>query len=91
MAVVHKWYINGRHPKILVYVVKYLVVGWLLYLVLCSRSEQADNEFLSGSRLYELKSRRSIFCRDEIKRPANMFWQALRIYSADDPISNRIE
>ena len=45
MTVVHKWYINGRHPKILVSVVKYLVVGWLLYLGLYSCSEQADNEF----------------------------------------------
>lgn len=45
MAVVHKWYINGRYPKISISVVKYLVVGWLLYLGLYSRSEQADNEF----------------------------------------------
>ena len=45
MAVVHKWYINGRYPKILVSVVKYLVVGRLLYLGLYSCSEQADNEF----------------------------------------------
>ena len=45
MAVVHKWYINGRYPKISISVVKYLVVGRLLYLGLCSRSEQADNEF----------------------------------------------
>ena len=43
--VVHKWYINGRYPKILVSVVKYLVVEWLLYLGLYSRSEQAVNEF----------------------------------------------
>ena len=42
---VHKWYINGRYPKISISVVKYLVVGWLLYLGLYSRSEQADNEF----------------------------------------------
>ena len=45
MAVVHKWNINSRHSKILVSVVKYLVVGRLLYLGLYSRSEQADNEF----------------------------------------------
>ena len=45
VAVVHKWYINGRYPKISISVVKYLVVGWLLYLGLYSRSEQADNEF----------------------------------------------
>ena len=45
MAVVHKWYINGRYPKILVSVVKYLVVGWLLYLGLYSRPKQANNEF----------------------------------------------
>ncbi len=45
MAVVHKWYINGRYPKISISVVKYLVVGRLLYLGLYSRSEQADNEF----------------------------------------------
>lgn len=45
MAEEHKWYINGRYPKISISVVKYLVVGWLLYLGLYSRSEQADNEF----------------------------------------------
>ena len=45
VAVVHKWYINGRYPKISISVVKYLVVGWLLYLSLYSRSQQADNEF----------------------------------------------
>ena len=45
VAVVHKWYINGRYPKISISVVKYLVVGRLLYLGLYSRSEQADNEF----------------------------------------------
>ena len=45
MAVVHKWYINGRYPKISISVVKYLVVGQLLYLGLYSRSKQADNEF----------------------------------------------
>ena len=45
VAVVHKWYINGRYPKISISAVKYLVVGWLLYLGLYSRSEQADNEF----------------------------------------------
>ena len=54
MAVVHKWNINGRHSEISISVVKYLVVERLLYLGLYSRSEQADNEFLSGSRLYEL-------------------------------------
>ena len=46
MAVVHKWYINGRYPKISISVVKYLVVGWLLYLGIYSRSEQADNNFI---------------------------------------------
>ena len=45
MVVVHKWYINGRYLKILVSVVKYLVVGRLLYLGLYSRPKQADNEF----------------------------------------------
>lgn len=45
MAVVHKWYINGRYPKISISVVKYLVVGWLLYSGLYSRPKQADNEF----------------------------------------------
>ena len=45
VAVVHKWYINGRYPKISISVVKYLVVGRLLYLGLYSRSKQADNEF----------------------------------------------
>ena len=45
VAVVHKWYINGRYPKISISVVKYLVVGWLLYLGPYSRSEQEDNEF----------------------------------------------
>ena len=45
MAEEHKWYINGRYSKISIPVVKYLVVGWLLYLGLYSRSEQADNEF----------------------------------------------
>ena len=45
VAVVHKWYINGRYPKISISVVKYLVVGRLRYLGLYSRSEQADNEF----------------------------------------------
>ena len=39
MAVEHKWNINGRHSKILVSVVKYLVVGWLLYLGLYSCSK----------------------------------------------------
>ena len=57
MTVVHKWNINSRHSKILVSVVKYLVVGRLLYLGLYSRSEQADNEFyrvrgyMSGNRV----------------------------------------
>ena len=45
MAVEHKWNINSRHSKILVSVVKYLVVGWLLYWGLYSRPKQADNEF----------------------------------------------
>ncbi len=27
MAVVHKWYINGRYPEISILAVKYLVVG----------------------------------------------------------------
>lgn len=49
MAVVHKWYINGRHPKISISVVKYLVVGRLLYLDLYSRPKQADNEFYRNS------------------------------------------
>ena len=39
--VVHKWSPSG----ISISVVKYLVVGMLLYLGLYSRSEQADNEF----------------------------------------------
>ena len=38
---VHKWSPSG----ISIFVVKYLVVGMLLYLGLYSRSEQADNEF----------------------------------------------
>ena len=45
MAVVHKWNINGRHPKISISVVKYLDVGRLLYLGLYSCSKQGDNEF----------------------------------------------
>ena len=57
MVVVHKWYINSCHSKILVSVVKYLVVGRLLYLGLYSCSKQADNEFyrvrgyMSGNRV----------------------------------------
>ena len=49
MAVVHKWYINGRYPKISISVVKYLVVGRLLYLDLYNRPKQADNEFYRNS------------------------------------------
>ena len=39
--VVHKWSPSG----ISISGAKYLTVGWLLYLGLYSRSEQADNEF----------------------------------------------
>ena len=60
MAVVHKWYINGRYPRISISVVKYLVVGWLLYLGLYSRSEQADNEFYRVSG-YMSRNRTAVF------------------------------
>ena len=91
MAVVHKWYINGRYPKISISVVKYLVVGRLLYLGLYSRSEQADNEFYRV-RGY-MSCNRAVVSSVPTKQNdlPICFWQVLQIYSADVPISNRIE
>ena len=88
---VHKWYINGRYPKILVSVVKYLVVGWLLYLGLYSRPKQADNEFYRV-RGYMSCNRVAVSSVPTKQNDLPIcFWQVLQIYSADVPISNRIE
>ena len=88
---VHKWYINGRYPKISISAVKYLVVGWLLYLGLYSRSEQADNEFYRV-RGYMSCNRVAVSSVPTKQNDLPIcFWQALQIYSADVPISNSIE
>ncbi len=91
VAVVHKWYINGRYPKISISVVKYLVVGWLLYLGLYSRPKQADNEFY---RVPDYMSRNRIAVSSVPTKQNDLpicFWQVLQIYSADVPISDSIE
>ena len=91
VAVVHKWYINGRYPKISISVVKYLVVGWLLYLGLYSRSKQANNEFY---RVHGYMSCNRVAVSSVPTKQNDLpicFWQVLQIYSADVPISNRIE
>ena len=91
MAVVHKWYINGRYPKISISVVKYLVVGRLLYLGLYSRPKQADNEFYRV-RGYMSCNRVAVSSVPTKQNDLPIcFWQVLQIYSAEVPISNRIE
>lgn len=91
IAVVHKWYINGRYPKISISVVKCLVVGWLLYLGLYSRSKQADNEFYRVCGY--MSCNRAVVSSVPTKQNdlPICFWQVLQIYSADVPISSRIE
>ena len=91
VAVVHKWYINGRYPKISISVVKYLVVGRLLYLGLCSRSEQADNEFYRV-RGYMSCNRVAVSSVPTKQNDLSIcFGRPCKFYSADVPISNRIE
>lgn len=89
---VHKWYINGRYPKILVSVVKYLVVGRLLYLGLYSCSEQADNEFY---RVPDYMSRNRIAVSSVPTKQNDLpicFWQVLQILlcRCPDQQQNRI-
>ena len=91
MAAVHKWYINGRYPKISISVVKYLVVAWLLYLGLYSRSEQADNEFYRV-RGYMSCNRVAVSSVPTKQNDLPIcFGRPCKFYAADVPISNRIE
>lgn len=92
MAVEHKWNINSRHSKISISVVKYLVVGWLLYLGLYSRSEQADNEFY---RVPDYMSRNRIAVSSVPTKQNDLpicFWQVLQILlcRCPDQQQNRI-
>lgn len=91
VAVVHKWYINGRYPKISISVVKYLVVGRLRYLGLYSRPKQADNEFY---RVHGYMSCNRVAVSSVPTKQNDLpicFGRSCKFYSADVPISNRIE
>ena len=91
MAVVHKWYINSRHSRILVSVVKYLVVGRLLYLGLYIGLKLIDNEFY---RVHGYMSCNRAAVSSVPTKQNDLpicFGRPCKFYTADDPISNSIE